>query len=297
MTMSYTRIDPLLEDIEAQRQVVDANLTRPARWRGPLRREGRRGPQPRDRTRYARAFNWLARQVASGATPDLDPALLRKLHALINGGDGGYRTREVRVGGFATAARASAVAGLVEQALARAADGSEEPPLAAARLHMELLLVHPWRDGNGRTVRMAAALMLMRHGFKSTLFTAVEQHTTAMPGAYSRAFDVLRSSRPTQHEPWLASHLQLMAWNSEFAAAYRLRENAMREALTAAGIEPGLHDDAMITHDRGESRAGAGGEVLQRNFPAWVDLSSRMHPDKRAAFAWQVERLVAEESG
>ncbi len=296
MTMSYTRIDPLLEDIEAQRLVVDGNLTGPGRWRGPLRREGRRGPQPRDRKRYARTFDRIGKQVNAGAAPGLDSDLLCSLHASINGGDGDYRIREVRVGGFTTAARAPAISGLVDEALDRAADGSEEPALAAARLHMELLLVHPWRDGNGRTVRMAASLILMRHGYKSTLFTAVEQHTTPVPAAYSRAFGLLRSSSPTQHEPWLASHLQLMAWNSEFAAAYRLRENAMREALTIDGIEPGLHDAAMIVHDRGEGRPDAAGEVLQRNFPAWVDLARRMHPDKRVAFARQVERLVVEES-
>ncbi len=296
MTMSRARIDPLLEDIEAQRLVVDRSLSRPARWLGPLRREGRRGPQPRERARYARTFDRLADQVAAGTAPELDAALLRSLHASIVGGDGAYRTREVRVGGFTTAARAPAVTGLVEQALARAADGSEEPALAAARLHMELLLVHPWTDGNGRAVRMAASLMLMGHGFKSTLFTAVEQHTTPMPGAYSRAFGLLRSSTPTQHEPWLASHLQLMAWNSQFAAAYRLREDAMRQALTTAGIDPASHDHLMLAYDRGESLPAAG-EILQRDFPAWVDLARRMHRDKRTAFARQVERLVAEESG
>ncbi len=294
MTMSRTRVDPLLEDIEAQRVVVDSNLNRPARWRGPLRREGRRGRQPRDRARYARTFDRLAKQVAAGSAPELDAALLRQLHASINGGDGAYRAKEVRVGGFTTAARAPAVPGLVDQALARAGDGEEEPALAAARLHMELLLVHPWTDGNGRTSRMASSLVLMRHGFKSTLFTAVEQHTAPMPQAYSRAFGRLRSSRPTQHEPWLASHLQLMAWSSEFAAAFRTRENAMRAALVAAGVDPSRHDDLMLAHDRGEAPEGA--EALRSDFPRWVDLARRMHPAKRAAFARQVARLVAEES-
>jgi len=296
MTMSRARIDPLLEDIEAQRLVVDRNLTGPARWRGPLRREGRRGSQPRDRTRYSQTFDRLAAQVGAGTPPEVDAALLQSLHASIYGGDGAYRTREVRVGAFTTAARAPAVAELVVEALARATDGNEEPVLAAARLHMELLLVHPWTDGNGRTVRMTSSLMLMCHGFKSTLFTAVEQHTTPLPGAYSRAFGLLRSSIPTQHEPWLASHLQLMAWNSEFAASYRRREDAMRARLAAAGIDPGLHDDLMLSHDRGEPRSSAGSDLLQRDLPSWVDLSRVMHRDKRAAFARQVGRLVAEES-
>ncbi len=291
MTMSYARIDPLLETIEAQRLVVDAHLTGPANWRGPLRREGRRGPQPKERARYAKTFDRLGAAVMTGTVPSFDAEWLRELHAGVFGGDGTYRRRGARVGGFTTTARAPAVPRLVDAALARAVDGEEEPVLAATRLQMELLLIHPWSDGNGRTARMAASALLMAHGFCSTLFTAVEQHSAIRPSAYSRAFALLRTSEPTQHEPWLVTYLQLMAWNSGLAAAHRLREIAIREALTATGLDPGEHDALMVAHDQGEAVTDA-----LREFQPWVVRARRMHPDKRRALALQVERLVAEEA-
>jgi len=290
MTMSYARIDPLLETIEAQRLIVDANLTGPASWRGPLRREGRRGPQPEERARYAKTFDRLA-VLTSGTARSFDAEWLRELHAGIFGGDGTYRRGGARVGGFVTTARAPAVPRLVDAALARAVDGEEEPVLAAARLQMELLLIHPWSDGNGRTARMAGSALLMAHGFCSTLFTAVEQHSAVRPASYARAFGLLRTSDPTQHEPWLVTYLQLMAWNSGLAAAYRLREITMREALTAAGVDSEAQDALMISHDKGEVAT----DVL-REFRPWVARVRRMHPDKRRALARQVDRLVAEEA-
>jgi fido (protein-threonine AMPylation protein) len=290
MTMSYARIDPLLETIEAQRLVIDANLAGPARWRGPLRREGRHGPQPKERARYAKTFDRLGTAIASGTAPSLDADWLRGLHAGVFGGDGMYRRRGARVGGFVTTARAPAVPRLVDAALARAVDGEEEPVLAAARLQMELLLIHPWSDGNGRTARMAASALLMIHDFRSTLFTAVEQHSAVRPNAYARAFALLRSSEPTQQEPWLVTHLQLMAWSSELAAAYRLREIAMREALMAAGVDPGEHDALMVAYDKGEAAVDALVE-----FRPWFVRVRRMGPDKRRSLARQVERLVVEE--
>lgn len=293
--MSYARIDPLLDAIETQRRVVDARLTQPARWRGQLRREGKRGPQPQDRSRYASAFDSLAAEVAAGRDRGFTADAVRGLHAALTGTDGAYRGKEVRVGGFATSARAAHAPGLVDQAIARAVDGSEPPALAAARLHMEMLLIHPWSDGNGRTARLAASWLLMRAGFRSTLLTAVEEHVALVPGIYARAFRILRSSEPTQHEPWLTTYLQLMAWNSEMAAAFREREAAMRAFLAEQGVEAGGHDALMLAFDSGEPVEHAVLPALQERFLPWVEFNRHLHPDKRRAFAFQVERLSAEE--
>jgi len=295
-TMSYTRIDRLLSEIEQQRRVVDARLTAPARWRGSLRREGRRGPRPQERSRYAAAFDRLVGATAAGTAPTLDVALLHRLHADVYGGDGAFRSKEVRVGRFRTSAPAAAIPELVAEAMSRAVDGTEPTPLASARLHMELLLIHPWTDGNGRAVRLAATLPLLTAGYRSTLFTAVEQHSAPSPGHYGRSFTLLRASQPTQHEPWLAANLQMMQWRSESATAYRTREQAMRADLTAAGVDPTTHDRIMFDHDAGRSPDGPGSEILRELYPPWVELAERMHPARQRAFARQVERLVAEEA-
>jgi len=82
-----------------------------------------------------------------------------------------------------------------------------------------------------------------------------------------------------------------MAWNSGLAAAYRLREIAMREALTAAGVDSEAQDALMVAHDKVEVATDA-----LREFRPWVARVRRTHPDKRRALARQVERLVVEEA-
>lgn len=39
------------------------------------------------------------------------------------------------------------------------------PPVAAALAHLELVAIHPFNDGNGRTARAVTRLMLLRHGY------------------------------------------------------------------------------------------------------------------------------------
>ena len=64
--------------------------------------------------------------------------------------------------------------------------------MVAASLHLELLIIHPFRDSNGRVARLVSSFVLMRAGYKSTLLAAVEQHFGVQPRAYARAFWVLR---------------------------------------------------------------------------------------------------------
>jgi hypothetical protein len=182
----------------------------------------------------------------------------------------------------------------VETALERAADGVEPPLLAATRLSMELFLIHPFRDGNGRAVRLLTTAMLLNIGFKSTLFTAVEQHSHVDPRRYNRAFTPLRAGRPTQHEPWLHNALALMAQASGHAAMYRSRERRMRTILAEVKLRPALHDRVLLDHDLRRPDQHPAVRHLDV-MPRWTDLMSEMTPAERSAVRWQVERLLDEE--
>lgn len=48
--------------------------------------------------------------------------------------------------------------------LSRAAN-RHTPPVVAALAHLELVAIHPFNDGNGRTARAVARLILVRHGY------------------------------------------------------------------------------------------------------------------------------------
>ena len=43
--------------------------------------------------------------------------------------------------------------------------GQLAPPAAAALAHLEFVAIHPFNDGNGRTARALARLMLLQHGY------------------------------------------------------------------------------------------------------------------------------------
>lgn len=294
MSLLRTRIDPLLEQIEEQRSVVDGNLTRPARWRGHLRREVLHGAASEERRAYAAAFDDLSDAVAAGDRSPVTAERVRRLHRAL-GGDGEFRADGARVGRFVVSQPVGAIPGLVEEAVERAADGVEPPVLAAARLHMELLLVHPFRDGNGRAARLAASAALMAAGLRSTLLTAVEEHSRVDPGRYPKSWALLRVSRPTQHEPWLYTALWLMAESSRHASAFRVREREMRDVLTAAGVPDRLHDRVLLDHDLARPRPHRAAAVLA-GVPRWVELQAGRSPRERAAALRQIRRLLDEEA-
>lgn len=237
-------VDALLERIDHHRSLVDARLGHPARWRGPLRK----GSDSNRLGRVAAAFDGLVDRYEQGDHGPLTTEDLLDLHAIVED-DGGFRTTVARVGTAVVRIHPGDIPGLVETALSRAADGVEPGPLAAARLHLELLLVHPFRDGNGRTARLAASWSLIRSGYRSTLLTAVEQHPRHDRPTYGRAFKLITCYGLDTQGPWLRMALAQMARASEHATAFREREQAMREALAAAGVPRRRHDAHLITHD------------------------------------------------
>jgi len=289
-----TRIDPLLEQIEQQRAVVDRSLSRPARWRGLLRREVLHGPAPVEHQAYAAAFDHLASRAGAGAGATMTAEVVRDLHRRI-GGDGEYRTHGARIGRFVASQPVAALSDLVETAAARAGDRTEPPALAAARLHLELLLIHPFRDGNGRTARLAASWLLLGAGFRSTLLTAVEEHNRVAPGRYPEAWALLRVSTPTQHGPWLRAALEMMAASSRHAAGFRHREMEMREALSGAGVPARVHDRVLLDHDLARRRPHRAVRALA-GLPRWADLQRGLSPRERAAAHRQIGRLLEEEA-
>ena len=210
-------IDRLLEQIEGQRAVIDARLATAAQWSGPLRRtSSARGR----RRRVARAFNRLVARARRGDREPLTPPDLLALHRIV-AGDGAYRSGGARVGESVVPHPPHRLPAAVETALRRAGDGMEPAPLAAARLHLELALIHPFADGNGRVARLAASWVLLRAGYRSTLLTAVEQHPRNDPAAYARGFVLLTRGGLDTQRPWLQMALGLMAAASEHAAATR----------------------------------------------------------------------------
>jgi Fic family protein len=86
------------------------------------------------------------------------------------------------------------------------ADGETPPIIAAAMAHLDLAMIHPFRDGNGRMARCLQSLVLARNGVLSPVFMSIEEYLGHNTQEY---YDVLaevgRGSWQPQNDarPWL----------------------------------------------------------------------------------------------
>ena len=58
-----------------------------------------------------------------------------------------------------------------------AGPGTEHPVRWVAQAHIDLVQIHPFLDGNGRTTRMVVNLLLGREGYPPALYSAAERQT------------------------------------------------------------------------------------------------------------------------
>lgn len=76
-------------------------------------------------------------------------------------------------------------------------DGLEiNPVLRAAISHYVLVAIHPFVEGNGRTVRAFATLILMREGYDIKRFFSLEEQFDSDPGSYYEALSTVDKLSP-----------------------------------------------------------------------------------------------------
>jgi len=89
------------------------------------------------------------------------------------------------------------------------------PVLRAGIAHYVLVAVHPFVEGNGRTARAFANLILLREGYDTKKFFALEEHFDNDLQAYYDAFSVVdkQSGNIAQRDltPWLEYFTQMVA--------------------------------------------------------------------------------------
>lgn len=279
----------LAVDIKEQACIVDAHLCGAARWRGEIRREQLGRPEDGERVRVAAAFDALV--VASPEDREISSTTLRWLHRSI-GGTGSFRTHDVVVGTW-EAPPAAQIEALVAEVLTRAATSTEEAPVATARLHLQLLRVHPFDDGNGRAVRLVAASSLLGAGYRSTLFTAAEQHFRADPLAYGAAFAALSTNRSNENE-WVRTAMWHMRSVSAAVSWWCRRRTYLEDVLAGAGIEGAEVGRAMSSFDLAGRTDSTATRALAAAATPWRTLRSGL-PDAEASESGVQLRRVREE--
>jgi len=288
-------LETLNAAVEDLRATIDARLGRASKWRGQMRRDIHRHAAPGDRARYAKAYNW----VVSLAAPERDwkpgPETLFQIHARAVGG-GKYRAAGLFVGGHHNFPPASEVPRLVEASLLRAASGSEPPAVAAARLHLNLISIHPFPDGNGRTARLIATAILAHASFRSSLLLCVEQHFHPDPRGYLDVLDEYQFGEISE-EVCIAYFLRAMIANAMFVGWFRKRESRVRGWFSSIGIKAEKVQQALADFDLAPlppARVDADSSEVPME-PPLSALLSRMRPAHRTELSFQLGRLLQEE--
>ena len=81
------------------------------------------------------------------------------------------------------------------------------PIIRSGIAHYILVAIHPFVEGNGRTVRAFSTLILMREGYDTKKFFSLEEHFDEDPGAYYEALGEVDRESPNlgtrDITPWL----------------------------------------------------------------------------------------------
>jgi Fic family protein len=118
-------------------------------------------------TNNARGFDWIWGKAKPGLR--MDHEMIRTLHEIVTRGildsAGRYRAEQVWIAGSAhVPPPASEIVPLLGTLFAEL-PGIRDPVLRMIHLHHRLASVHPFLDGNGRTARLAANLVLLSGGY------------------------------------------------------------------------------------------------------------------------------------
>ncbi len=125
----------------------------------------------------AKAFDWAYKMAKPGFV--MNHVALQELHEIVMRGisewAGRYRTQNVRIGGSDhSPPQPAKIIGLLDGLFAELG-GRADPLIKSIYLHHRLVFVHPFLDGNGRTARLAANLLLIGHGYPAIVLRASDR--------------------------------------------------------------------------------------------------------------------------
>lgn len=175
------------------------------------------------------------------------------------------------------------VPGLVEELVAELHDSTSVPALVrAAMAHLNLAMIHPYRDGNGRMARIIQSLVLSQEGILQTEFASVEEYLGRNTQAY---YDVLAEVGRGTWQPWNdASPWIRFNLTAHFRQARTLMRRARQaerlwSVLTDRSARDGLPERTVLAlfdaaqrfrvrngqyHENAEISEHAGGRDLKR---------------------------------
>ena len=108
------------------------------------------------------------------------------------------------------------------------------PILKAGIAHYLVSAIHPFIEGNGRTARSFANLVLIKDGFDIKKFFALEEHFDADPGTYYQAFTEVDKTGEKVFER------DLTAWLSYFTGVVAIELVKIKEKVKRLSLDSRL---------------------------------------------------------
>jgi len=212
-------------------------------------------------TGYRNAMTYVL-QLAGDPHFELNEALLKSLHFIMTGYDlrnnpGKWRPGDVYVRNDATGAvvyqgpDADDVVPLMGELVAALNQDDRTPSLIRAALaHLNLVMIHPFSDGNGRMARCLQSLVLAREGILAPQFSSVEEYLGANTSDYYRALAEVGGGRwqpDGDARPWVRFML---------TAHFRQAKTLLRRVKESEALW-GLVEEVVVAKGVPERSAGA----------------------------------------
>jgi len=215
--------------------------------------------RPRDRSEeelagYRAALDWIySRKKQVAITPDL----IRRLHALAQGGSSGdagqWKKRnneiiEILASGERTLRFVPVSAGKTPAAIEslcrgyRAAGDEERVPtlLIVATFVLDFLCIHPFRDGNGRVSRLLTSLLLQSQGFQVARYISLERHIEESKEDYYRVLKLCSKG-------WHEGKNEIVPWWNYFLSTLRRAYKDFERQVESVEARPAKSD--LVRHN------------------------------------------------
>ena len=242
--LEVLREQAIIQSVESSNRIEGITVA-PSRLRPLVIGKSR----PRDRSEeelagYRGALSWIySRKNRVPLTPDL----IRRLHALAQGGSSGdagqWKKRnneiiEILPSGESTIRFVPVSAGKTPKAIetlchAYSAIDQERVPtlLIVATFVLDFLCIHPFRDGNGRVSRLATSLLLQSQGFQVARYVSLERLIEENKEEYYRVLKLCSQG-------WHEGKNEIVPWWNYFLSTLRAGYKEFERQVESAGARP-----------------------------------------------------------
>lgn len=229
---------------------------------------------------YNRALN-LARDAAARPGFTWSHEVIHLINATVMEGlprdtHGDYRGpgEDVYVGIF-TGPSPLAVPALMDELVAWLRGTAQAPLVRSALLHLNIIAIHPFNDGNGRTARILAAMELVRDGVRSPELISIEAYLRRNRDEY---IDALRTTLGPSYDPdnhpvteWLDYYTRIsldrLEARNRILDALPTDIGTLFSALADAG-EPVEWSSVLLAARVGRLRTATLADLTGRSLPA-----------------------------